>query len=177
MVLSDYDERCREIEESEAAEFELFRREMRDRGIELCWSDSCGCNMAIVSKSGAVLCCAVYVYGVVANRYYCGRIWLKGVPPWGGSLGEKINRSKILDICCNRPHNELCFFDKKDCGSGLAGKHLKDFGNGCVVRLVDKAGFGSVWYCARIWFANSKVSIDEKIRSQHLLDHKGGENL
>jgi hypothetical protein len=179
MVKNDeYDRKCREIEESEGAERQLIKEDMFLHGIVLCRFeyDELPCNM-VFSTVDRYVCLGRCLDGKVPTMHACGRAVLKGGMYWGGSIHEKIVYQGVLDVCRGK-RSEFCFFDKKVCGSAASSR---EFPNGCVVSTGvigrDRSGGIDVpWYCLRIRFKDSSVSIGEKLRSQKVLsEDKGGE--
>lgn len=166
-----YDRACRKIEESDEAEHDLFKADLRAHGILLCRFDDLPCNM-IFSSIDAFVCRASCVNGSAGNVWYCDRIRFKGGQGWNLSIREKVERQGLLNICRGK-RSDLCFFDKKVCGSGISNS---SFPNGCASHLTfgrDRSGgVDSSWCCGRIQFEGG-MSLAEKVRRQGVLkNHK-----
>ena len=170
--VAEYDRLCREFDEAHEVEYDEFVRAMNEKGIDVCAADGCPCNMATV-EYGDVSCVVFRVRGLQGNMWCCGRIRFRGGVGFDLSITDKVEGSKVLDVCVGKPRQKLCFF-----GGGLCVSDFDRgvFHNGCVVYLSDKSGgFGSVWYCCKIRFQGSSMSIGDKVRSQHLIELKGGD--
>ena len=168
----EYDRLCREFDEAHEVEYGEFVKAMNEKGIIVCSADGCPCNMAFIVGSG-VGCAVPRVRALQGNMWYCGRIRFRGGVGFELSINEKVLSQGVLDFCVGKPRQKLCFFGGGRCVSDMDSGV---FHNGCVVYLPDKSGgFGSVWYCCRIRFKGSSMSVGEKVMSQHLLKPNGGE--
>lgn len=167
----EYDRLCREVDKAHEVEYDEFVRSMWEKGIEICSADGCPCNM-VFAGVGGVGCAVPRVHGLEGNMWFCGRIRFRGGVGFDLSIDEKFHGQNILDVCVGKPRQKDCFFGGRcvsDIDSGV-------FHNGCVVYLPDKSGgFGSVWYCGRIRFKGSSLTVGDKVSSQHLMMPKGGE--
>lgn len=171
-----YDVACAQINQMEKEERVAFEEEMRARGIKLCPFDGMGCNMALASKSGGVLCCDVEIERGFITKFYCGRIRFRGGQGYDLSIVERFQHGDMFEGVGDKKPDAPCLFDKQVCPSVVRG--LAKCGNPispCIGSMVDKVGFGSLWFCGRIRFVGSKTSVADKVADQHLLD--GGKDI
>jgi len=165
----NYDVARGQIDDMEEAERKEFEKDMLSKGVAMCPFDDCGCNMALVSESGKVMCCGLYSRRGSENMFFCGRIRFKGGQGYNLSIFERFEHKDFLECSEVKLPDAPCLFDKGVC---LSESHKALCGNPaspCIVSMVDKVGFGSVWFCGRIQFSCSRTSIAQKVRSQGLL--------